>query len=103
MKKKVFFVSAALCFSLIFFSSIALSAEYWGSKNSNKYHRPTCKWAQKINPNNLVKFNSPEAAKKAGYVPCKVCKPPLSSQSKIKNNQVKIADIVMTQPSYESH
>lgn len=66
---------------LIFvFSSLAVGAEYWGTKNSNKYHYPTCKSALKIKPANLVKFSSPEEAKKAGYVPCKICKPPLSSR-----------------------
>jgi len=28
----------------------------WGSKNSNIYHFPSCPWAQKINPGNLVVF-----------------------------------------------
>lgn len=54
---------------------VALGVEFWGSKNSNKYHYPDCKWAQKINPDNLVKFKTPEDAVKANYVPCKVCKP----------------------------
>jgi len=74
MKKKAVFIFVLA--SLFLLSSIALSAEYWGTKNSNKYHFPSCKWAQKINPNNLVKFKSPEDAAKAGYVPCKVCRPP---------------------------
>ena len=34
---------------------------------------------QKIKPLNLVKFSSPESAIKAGYVPCKVCKPSMAS------------------------
>lgn len=58
------------------FSVFALSAEYWASKNSDKYHFPTCKWAQKIAPTNLVKFKSTQDAMKAGFKPCKVCKPP---------------------------
>ena len=49
---------------------------YVGSKQSNKYHLPDCKWAKKISPKNLVKFKTVAEAKKAGYVPCKVCKPP---------------------------
>ena len=44
----------------------------WGTKNSNKYHYPTCKSAQRIKPANLVRFKSPEEARKAGYVPCRV-------------------------------
>jgi len=49
---------------------------YVGSKLSNKYHLPDCKWAKKISPKNLVKFKTVAEAKKAGYVACKVCKPP---------------------------
>ena len=60
---------------LALFVPPALGAEYWGSKQSNKYHLPTCKWAQKIKRENLVVFHSPEEAEKAGYRPCRVCRP----------------------------
>lgn len=66
-------------FLILLIPSIAL-AEYWGSKNSNKYHYPNCEWAQKINPKNLIKFNTPEDAIKAGYISCKVCRPPITSK-----------------------
>lgn len=52
---------------------------YVGSARSNKYHYPWCRWAKKINPENLVSFSSPEDARRQGYVPCKVCHPPLRS------------------------
>lgn len=71
---------------LIIFVPSAISAEFWGSKNSNKYHYPDCRWAQKISPHNLVKFNSPEEAVKSGYIPCKVCRPPIALKSEIKSN-----------------
>ena len=64
----------------ILFSGIE-AAEFWASKNSSKYHYPSCRWAQKIGSSNLVKFSSPEMAMKAGFVPCKVCKPPSMSKS----------------------
>ena len=86
MNKK--FKIASLIFILLFLAAGVNAAEFWGSKNSTKYHNPTCKWAQKINPSNLVKFNSPEAAKKAGYSPCKICNPPLSSNA--QNNEIKL-------------
>ena len=54
---------------------------YVGSSKSNKYHRRSCVWAGRISPKNLVVFNSPEEAISAGYVPCKVCKPPVSSNT----------------------
>lgn len=76
MKRLAFLV---ICFTLI--ASVAFSATtYVGSSSSNKYHYTTCKWAQKILPENLVTFNSPEEAMKSGYMPCKVCKPPMKSK-----------------------
>ncbi|SHJ14890.1 stalk domain-containing protein [Desulfofundulus thermosubterraneus] len=48
---------------------------YIGNSNSKKFHRPDCQWAQKIAPQNRVEFRSREEAVKAGYVPCKVCRP----------------------------
>lgn len=55
--------------------------KYVGSKNSDKYHITSCQWAKRINPDNLVSFDSPEAARKEGYIPCKVCKPPLAKDT----------------------
>ncbi len=52
-------------------------AEFWASKDSDKYHYSSCKWSQKISLSNLIKFSSPEKAREAGYVPCRVCNPPL--------------------------
>ncbi len=57
--------------------SLAADYKYVGSKKSDKYHYPTCEWAQKIKPENLVTFKSAEEAIKAWYVPCKVCRPPM--------------------------
>ena len=39
------------------------------------FHRSSCKWAQKIAPENLVGYDSREDAIKDGHRPCKVCKP----------------------------
>ena len=52
--------------------------KYVGSVKSKKYHYLTCKWAQKISPANRVYFKSAKEAREAGYVPCKICKPPLA-------------------------
>ena len=87
MKKKLKIF--LLIFSLLFLAVSVNAGQYWASKNSNKYHYSTCKWAQKINPANLVKFNSPEEAIKAGYAPCKICRPPISS--KAQTNEIKLA------------
>lgn len=40
-----------------------------GSKNSNKYHLPSCAAAKRIKPENRVCFASKEEAEKRGYVP----------------------------------
>lgn len=81
MKRKAALITIILSFIFVFVSS-TMSVEFWASKHSNKYHYPTCKWAQKIKPENLIIFNSPEEAIKAGYVPCKVCKPPMASNTR---------------------
>ncbi|QQS61224.1 MAG: hypothetical protein IPN70_05055 [Candidatus Moraniibacteriota bacterium] len=38
-----------------------------GSKNSDKYHSPTCSWAKRIKPENIRCFKNAEEAKQAGY------------------------------------
>lgn len=59
------------------FSVIADRGKYIGSQRSDKYHYPWCKWAQRIQPWNEIWFSTVAEAREAGYVPCKVCKPPL--------------------------
>lgn len=48
---------------------------YIGNRNSKIFHYPNCQWAKKIAPQNKVIFESREEAIKAGYRPCKVCRP----------------------------
>ena len=79
--KKRYLIPVAFILTLAVFSSFAISAEFWASKSSDKYHYPDCKWAVKIKPENLVRFSSPEQAAKAGLIPCKVCKPPASKKA----------------------
>lgn len=65
---------------LVAFSVVSLSLaadyKYVGSAKSDKYHYPTCKWAKKIKPENLMTFKSAKEALARGYKPCKVCEPP---------------------------
>lgn len=49
---------------------------YLGSKMSNKYHYPSCIWAQRISADNVIWFISSDEAHSKGFVPCKVCRPP---------------------------
>lgn len=84
MRRKRLFIgvlSIVLIFAIAA-TTILIAAEYKyvGSKKSNKYHYPSCRWAKKIKPNNLVTFQSAKEAQKAGYIPCKVCRPPLKDE-----------------------
>ncbi len=56
----------------------ATQVEYVGSITSNKYHYRSCKWAKFIIPRKEIVFHSVAEARKAGYIPCPTCRPPLS-------------------------
>ena len=49
--------------------------KYPASKKSKVFHHPDCKWVKKINPKNLIGFNSREEAIRSGRRPCKICQP----------------------------
>ena len=46
-----------------------------GSSRSDKFHRLSCRSANRISSRNLVGYSSREEAISAGRVPCKVCNP----------------------------
>lgn len=46
---------------------------YVGSKNSDKYHLPSCQWAKRIKAENMVCFSSIEDATGKNYQPDKGC------------------------------
>ncbi len=52
------------------------TGKFVGSKTSNKYHLPECKWAKKIKPERSVTFGSAKEAREKGYLPCPTCQPP---------------------------
>ena len=56
--------------------------KYVGSKTSDKYHYPGCKWAAEIKPQKRLNFSSTAEARKQGYTPCPTCRPPASDQVK---------------------
>ena len=74
-RRSIIAIIAFIAFSIVCLS-IAADYKYVGSSKSNKYHYPTCEWASKIHPDNLVTFKSAKEALDAGYIPCKVCRPP---------------------------
>lgn len=54
-------------------NALPQNCAFVGSKNSNKYHLPTCRYAKNINPENRVCFSDADEAKSKGYVPDKNC------------------------------
>ena len=48
---------------------------YWASKESDKFHRPSCEWAQEIIEPNLIIYYSRKEAIDDGREPCHVCYP----------------------------
>jgi len=48
---------------------------YVGNARSKKFHRPDCRWAQQIKPENLIRFKTRDAAFGAGYSACRDCRP----------------------------
>jgi len=50
-------------------------AAYVGSKDSDKFHTLSCRYAKTIHAENRVCFANRNAAINAGYVPCKTCSP----------------------------
>lgn len=48
---------------------------YAASRESNKYHRTSCRYVDNILTENLIFFYSKDSAHRAGYSPCSVCSP----------------------------
>ena len=66
-------VSIAILLSI---GSTGLAGSYKGNLNSGIFHYYSCKWAQKIHPNNVVLLSSRrEAIEDYHMRPCKVCRP----------------------------
>ena len=75
MKRKARIAGVLILLLLLVSTALSAEVEFWGSVKSHKYHDPSCKWAQKIKPENRIIFKSAVEAFKAGYVPGKVCRP----------------------------
>lgn len=55
------------------------TAPFIGNKGSKKVHRADCNWGIKTSPGKRVYFNTYDEAEKAGYTPCKTCRPQLAA------------------------
>ena len=56
-------------------SSSSSSSEYWASAKADKFHLPTCEWAEKISEDNKIIYQSREDAITDGKEPCGACNP----------------------------
>lgn len=69
----------AICLIVLaFFAAITIpiiAANFIGNSNTMVFHYTSCSYAQKIKAEHRVDFDTRAAAVKAGYSPCKVCKP----------------------------
>ena len=54
-------------------TALPQNCAFMGSKNSNKYHLPSCRYAKLIKPENVVCFSSIEDATSKNYLPDKGC------------------------------
>jgi hypothetical protein len=79
LRRHPFVFHVALSIIAVFFMTVLCHAgdsKFVAANYSDRYHLPSCKIAQKIAPEDLLTFNSPEEAVAKGYVPCKKCNPP---------------------------
>ena len=54
----------------------ASGIRYVASQSGDSYCYPSCHFARRIAPEQLIAFGSEEQARLAGYIPCNVCRPP---------------------------
>lgn len=73
---KIMLVTSVVFFVLFYRKPVEAMDKYVVPAKSNKYHYPSCRWAQKFRSRDMATFRSAEDALGAGYIPCKVCKPP---------------------------
>lgn len=73
---KVVFVTSVVFFVFIYTKTVAAIHTFVVPAKSNKYHYPSCRFAQTFRSENQATFHSAKDALGAGYIPCKVCKPP---------------------------
>ena len=56
-------------------SSASNATEYWASAKAEKFHLPTCEWAEKISDDNKIIYQTRDDAIEDGKVPCGACNP----------------------------
>ena len=79
MKKAFLFALILMGFFYSADASAGEASKLVASNFSDRYHLSTCKIAQKIRPEDIVVYATPEEAIAAGLNPCKKCNPPSKS------------------------
>ena len=51
------------------------AGDFVANKNSDVFHHPDCKWAQKIKSKNRITFSNVQAAQEKHFMPCRDCQP----------------------------
>ena len=79
MRKQVSALAGLLLCAVFLLMASGLAAQqdrlFVGSKSSKKFHTMQCASGKKISEKNRIVFHSVAEASKAGYKPCKICKP----------------------------
>jgi methylphosphotriester-DNA--protein-cysteine methyltransferase len=52
---------------------------YVGSARSDKYHYISCRVVKRITERYLIYFSNEDVAVRSGYMPCRICNPPMGS------------------------
>jgi hypothetical protein len=82
MKKLTICLAVILLGCIVSYATANGSSKLIGSFKSNRYHRENCIMVKRIELKNIRIFASPEEAIIMGYVPCKICKPPVKSKER---------------------
>lgn len=69
---------------------------------SDRYHVSTCKIVQKIPPEHLLTFATPEEAWEADLAPCKKCNPPVPAGKEIRGSNFSSKNTSKDDPDPES-
>lgn len=77
MRKSIKALMFSILLVFLFVTLVEGQGQFVGSKNSDVYHYPSCRWAEQIKPENQIWFEDAQDAVDHGYRPCQVCNPPL--------------------------
>lgn len=79
MNRKIKAFTFVFVLLLVFVIAVEVKGQgqFVGSKNSDVYHYPSCRYVGNILEENKIWFEDAQDAVNQGYRPCKVCKPPL--------------------------